>query len=275
MPNILKNFFKSDAYVFPDAMELSVGEPPPRKKEEAESSPPGAEPEGTETGEKAEQPKENPVDYAQIQARALLEDARREVEIYKQETLRAFEEELEALRAQAREDGYREGFAQGMAEGNRAAAVQQQKAAEEQAAAVTEFLRQATKMRDRLLDESREELKDLAMAIAEKVIRLSLKGSSDILVRMVEYATDKHKRCEWVHVYIADCDVHGQETEIFADLAGALRQLSNRVRIIPMADDESGTCIIEMPDEILDASVSTQLGNIREVLSNTALDKEE
>ena len=33
-----------------------------------------------------------------------------------------------------------------------------------------------------------------------------------------------------------------------------------------MADDESGTCIIEMPDEIIDASVSTQLDNIKDIL---------
>ena len=36
-----------------------------------------------------------------------------------------------------------------------------------------------------------------------------------------------------------------------------------------MADDEAGTCIIEMPDEIIDASAATQLNNIRTMLSDT------
>lgn len=35
-----------------------------------------------------------------------------------------------------------------------------------------------------------------------------------------------------------------------------------------MADDEPGTCIIEMPDEIVDASAATQLNNIRTMLSD-------
>ena len=49
-------------------------------------------------------------------------------------------------------------------------------------------------------------------------------------------------------------------------LTAALSALSDRVRLIPMADDESGTCIIEMPDEIVDASAATQLDNLRTIL---------
>ena len=45
-----------------------------------------------------------------------------------------------------------------------------------------------------------------------------------------------------------------------------LAGLSDHIKIIPMADDESGTCIIEMPDEIIDASASTQLNNLRDIL---------
>ena len=37
-----------------------------------------------------------------------------------------------------------------------------------------------------------------------------------------------------------------------------------------MGDDESGTCIIETPDEIIDASAATQLNNIRSILMDTA-----
>ena len=33
---------------------------------------------------------------------------------------------------------------------------------------------------------------------------------------------------------------------------------------------ESGTCIIETPDEIIDASAATQLNNIRSILMDTA-----
>lgn len=51
------------------------------------------------------------------------------------------------------------------------------------------------------------------------------------------------------------------------ELTTALAGLSEHIKIIPMSDDELGACIIEMPDEIIDASASTQLNNIRDVLS--------
>ena len=39
------------------------------------------------------------------------------------------------------------------------------------------------------------------------------------------------------------------------------------IRLPPgVRDDESGTCIIEMPDEIVDASAATQLDNLRTIL---------
>ena len=142
---------------------------------------------------------------------------------------------------------------------------------EEQAAAqereVQAFLKEAVRARDRILEDSKDDLKELALAIAEKVIRVSLRSSSGILIRMIESATAKRRRCEWVQIYIADCDARAS-AETIPELTQALSRLSERVRIIPMADDESGTCIIEMPDEIIDASVGTQLENIKDILNN-------
>ena len=86
---------------------------------------------------------------------------------------------------------------------------------------------------------------------------------------MIQTAVDKRKRREWAHIYIAECDAR-RLTQMPAALTAALSELSDRVRIIPMADDEAGTCIIECPDEIIDASASTQMQNIRDLLDNSS-----
>ena len=52
------------------------------------------------------------------------------------------------------------------------------------------------------------------------------------------------------------------------ELTTALAGLSDHIKFMPMADDEPGTCIIEMPDEIIDASAATQLSNIRDLLKD-------
>ncbi len=276
MPSILKRFTQPPAekYILASVDELKVETetyeraqtpppPPPRQEERPAPERPSAPP----------PPAPSPIDYAQAQAEAILENARWEAQKERDAAWADFQQQLEQARQDAWRQGYDQGYHEGMAQAMRDGKAQLEQRAADQMKAVEAFLEGAAAVRDRILDDSREQLKDLALAIAEKVIRVSLRGSTDILRRMVESATEKKKRCEWAHIYVADCDVRGSAGTI-PELAAALRGISDRVRVIPMADDESGTCIIEMPDEILDASVSTQLGNIRETLMNASLDEE-
>ena len=210
-----------------------------------------------------------PVDFARVQAEAILAAARLEAEQIKEQALKDAEAEVHELYRAARADGYNGGFTEGMAAAMSEAQAEIARQAEAQGAEVKRFLDDATHRRDLILQDTKEDLRDLALAVAEKVIRISLKSSGDILLRMIETATEKHRRCEWVQIYIADCDTKNIALST-PELTAALGHLSNRIRIIPMADDESGTCIIEMPDEIIDASVSTQMDNIREVIQNAS-----
>ncbi|MCI9257134.1 FliH/SctL family protein [Oscillospiraceae bacterium 42-9] len=272
MPGIFKRFANVSAnkYVFPDAEDLavSVEEPAPVEPAGPEASPVE---EAAQPKPEPEQQEPTPIDFAQVQANAILQDAREEAEAFRAKALGELEKELDELRERAKKEGYELGYAQGIAEGR----LEAQRELDEKAAAqekeISAFLKDAVRARDQLLEDSKQDLKELALAIAEKVIRVSLKSSGDILIRMIESATAKRRRCEWVQIYIADCDARASANTV-PELAEALSRLSDRVRIIPMADDESGTCIIEMPDEILDVSVSTQLDNLRGILSNAEPD---
>jgi flagellar assembly protein FliH len=189
-----------------------------------------------------------------------LDQARLEAEIKAQELFDSSRRSgLEAGRA----EGLAQGATQALQEGQRA----QQRQAEELAAEFDHFLQQAGTALDRQLDDNVDELRDLAIAIAEKVVCVSLKSSSEVICRMIQTAIDKRKRREWAHIYIAECDAK-HLSKVPASLMNALSALSDRVRIIPMADDEAGTCIIETPDEIVDASAATQMNNIRTLLSD-------
>lgn len=223
----------------------------------------------TEPAPEEEERPATPVDFARVQAEAILAAARLEAEQIKEQALKDAEAEVHELYRAARADGYNGGFTEGMAAAMSEAQAEIARQAEAQGAEVKRFLDDATHRRDLILQDTKEDLRDLALAVAEKVIRISLKSSGDILLRMIETATEKHRRCEWVQIYIADCDTKNIALST-PELTAALGHLSNRIRIIPMADDESGTCIIEMPDEIIDASVSTQMDNIREVIQNAS-----
>ena len=276
MPGILKHFLETsaDSYVLPKVLDLVVEEPPPPEEETPAGDAAPEDGEAVDTAEEAAAPEEDPLAYARIQAEAVMEDARQEAEAYRQDALKKLEAELEEQRAAARDAGYAEGYARGMSAATEQAMKERAALAAEQVKEVQNFLEEAARIRDQLFDENREEMKDLALAVAEKVIKVSLQNSGDILLRMVDAATDTHKRCEWARIYVAACDVKGKAFTV-PELAASLKHISDRVRVVPMDDDESGTCIVETPDVILDASVSTQLQNIRDVLDSTGYDTDE
>lgn len=269
MPNIFKNFSLSKAqlYQFPSTEELLLKADDEEKEEQSEQVEQGEQTPEEEPAVRGYDPTE-PISYARLQADMILQDARRQAEEILAQARQEAREELEQAAAAAREDGRREGYAQGIAQAMEEGKRQREEQAIAQQAAVQQFLERAGAELDRQLDQNVGELRDLVLAIAEKVVCVSLKSSAEVICRMIQTAIDKRKRREWVHIYIAECDAK-RLTQMPASLTAALSALSDRVRIIPMADDESGTCIIEMPDEIVDASAGTQLNNLRALLMDT------
>ena len=73
---------------------------------------------------------------------------------------------------------------------------------------------------------------DLCIAIAEKVVRVSLRSSSEVIVRMIQTATERMKRQEWVHIYIPGCDARGV-AQISPALTTTLGGLSQHINATP------------------------------------------
>ena len=279
MRNILKGLLDPETYRFPSAEELGLEEEsPPEAPGEEEAyedtapSPEGEEPvleeeeaPPGEEGPAASPEPSGPVQYAQLQAELILKRAREEAEELLANARAAAKAEQEEIRMGARDEGYREGYAQGIGKAMEDAQRDKEAVAARMEKEVQAFLEKADMAREEVLLQARDELLDLCIAVAEKVVRVSLKSSSEVIVRMIQTATERLKRQAWVHIYISGCDTKGV-AQISPALTTALGALSQHVKIIPMGDDEGGTCIVETPEEIIDASVSTQMTNIRDLL---------
>ena len=260
MPNLWKYIAhpKAEPYQFTEAAELLTDEPQMPSSETAED----AEPLPEEEAALSEEPSESTdtLRYAEVQADRLLRDAKRQAE---------------AIREQARKEGYDAGFSEGEKDGAAKAEAEGRQRYQERcdalSAEVSRFLERASDALEQQLERNVGEMRDLAIAVAEKVVSVSLKSSSEVIGKMIHTAIDKRKRREWVRIYLAECDAKRLQP-ISPPLAAALASLSDQVRIVPVADDESGTCIIEMPDEIIDASASTQLSNIRGIVADVPAD---
>ncbi len=264
MPSILKRFSEATPYEFPNAGQLTLD-----TEESVQEAPPAqAASHQAVTPDIDFSIAKKPIDYARLQAEAIMEDARMQASELLDRAREEMQAELALLREDARLEGFRQGYAEGIANAMTEAREQRKAQAVALSVEVGRFLEKASFAKDELLLETQDELRDLALAIAEKIVRISLKSSGDIVARMIQGATEKMKRKEWVQIYIAGCDAKTM-AQVTPSLIASLAYLSDHIRIVPMADDESGTCIIEMPDEIIDASASTQLSNIRELLSDT------
>ena len=261
---------KAETYQFPDTEELEpkeqeTEEVPLPQMEEPEQGPPEEPPASAA-----------PLQYAQVQADQMLLEAKRQAEKILGDARQEAQRHAEMLYEDARRNGWETGHAEGVSQGSAQALEENRRVCEEKIKALSEevaqFLERANAALDRQMDENIGELRELAIAVAEKVIAVSLRSSSEVIGRMIQAAVDKRKRREWVRIHIAECDAK-RMARLSPALTAALASLSSQVRIIPMADDEPGTCIIEMPDEIIDASAATQIHNSRSMLADIPADE--
>lgn len=264
--NVLKKFMRprAEPYRFEKAEELPDTLPP----QEPETEP---EPEEEEKECSQNPAYESVFDYASVQTEAILADARKQAARIKADVFAEAQQELDQIRRGARQEGYRDGYAQGLADAVNQGAGQREKEAARMEEELRTFLEKASRAQDDLIDRTTDDLRDLAITVAEKVIRVSLKSSSSVIARMIQGATEKLKRKEWVHIYIAGCDARGI-AQVTPGLTASLGALSDHIRIVPMPEEESGTCIIEMPDTIIDASATTQIANIRSMATEISPD---
>lgn len=210
---------------------------------------------------------EDVVEDAREQARQILLKANQMAG----DILREAGTQAEQLKKTAIEEGCKEGFEAGYKSGTEQAAMEQADFFRRQEEEFRKDMEQALSSIDQAKEKSLrnylEELKDCSVAIAEKVIHISLRSSGEVIKRMLVAETEKLRKTAWVKIYMEKTD-YDMMAEADADVVSELAKLSDNIKFVVMDKESSGNCIIEMPDEIVDISVDTQMDNIREILGN-------
>lgn len=172
--------------------------------------------------------------------------------------------------AQAKEEGYTDGYAIGRKEAYDENTENLERQGREFLQELSDVIKMAAIKKDETLKNYRNDLKNISLAIAEKVIQISLKSSGEVIEKMIISATEKLKTKQWAKIYVAKCDFDLM-VEGDIDILNALVHLSDHVKIVSMENESPGTCIIELPDEIIDASANTQVENIKEILNSAGI----
>ena len=205
----------------------------------------------------------------------------KELEETREEVRRLLEDsrlEAEQIKSQAREEsheiGEREGYEKGYLDGYEKAQQEVEntlkKEADELLLELRDLIASVEQKKREMLEQYKDDLRDIAISIAEQIIRVSLKSSGDIIKRMIISATEGIMSKEWVKIYIARCDA---EMAVNGDsmLINSISYVSDHIKIIVMENEAPGTCILEFPDKVIDASTNTQIENIKEIISSSRI----
>lgn len=198
----------------------------------------------------------------------MIEQAEQEVIELKQ---KAYDESFSLGNAEGKSKGYAEGLSEGHDEGKLqgydqgyAEAYEEvenkiHKTYEELKAMISEI----EERKQQILINYEEGLTELSIKIAEKILKNKINTDKNTLVGIVKDVTRDYKNVDMIRI-----SLHGEEEDIEMDtaLTKVLAGASNDVRIQYKADLEEGSCIIETPDTIVDAGITTQINNLKEVM---------
>ena len=261
-PRVKKPVFSHDGSFLLEELEAISREP------EVSGEP---EEEWQEEEETPEEERESLIEAAREAARQeaekILEEARQQAA----DIVEAARTQARSARDQAKRSGYQAGYEEGCQEGKQTAEEEVRQRFQNDFLEFQEDMKKALQAVDRAKEDCvhtyLEELKDCAVAIGEKVIHISLKSSGEVIKQMIVSATEKLKKTAWVKIYIDKYD-YDMMMKADADVLEELSHLSDNIKFIVMDKEEDGSCIIEMPEEIIDISVNTQIENIRDILEN-------
>ncbi|MPN54057.1 hypothetical protein SDC9_201726 [bioreactor metagenome] len=155
------------------------------------------------------------------------------------EILKKAESDAVTIKEKAHSEGLDEGYNEGF---NQAYEKNKAELEEETASYLLELrdlLNEYKVVKDRLISQNIDELKDVAITIAEKVIHVSLKTSGEVIKKMIISATEKMRYQEWARIYISRSEA-SLFIEGYSDLLRSIANVSENIKIIAMEDAAPG-----------------------------------
>lgn len=253
-----------------------------RPKESAAEEQPPEDSGGAEEKAKEKQPPKAPaapppaeqaakiLAEASEKARQIIESAQSYSARLTQEAGEQMEHEAASVRKRAYAEGYAQGLERGktdgLAAGRRSGSEEAHKAAEaENRKYVQELGRMVETVEEtktRILEDFRNDLQDLAVAIAKAILKREIETDEKTLRSIIVNAMDAYRNQEWVRIYVPS---ESAAVLMKADnnIVKALQDVSDNVKVIPTDGMDQGACVIEMPDKVIDAGVNSQLRKIK------------
>ncbi len=202
------------------------------------------------------------------EAEEIIRKSQEEADMIRQAAVFAAEKIKKDAETEGMAKGYNEGYNDGMIRAHeeiKKAVITEVDAVKE---AVGEILDLVSVEKQNIFEKYEQSLTNIALSTAEKIVKVSLQSSGDVIKGMIRDATKDLKKTEWIKIYISKYDFE-MIREADYDLVDSLSGLSDDIKVIIMEQEEIGTAIIETDKEVIDLSAATQLNNIKEMVEST------
>jgi len=117
---------------------------------------------------------------------------------------------------------------------------------------------------ERFYKQEKQNVIDLALNIAEKVVCQKMASDKDIFIKLYEKAVKDLTAQRWIKLSISkhEFEIATAHSDYLVELVSG----AERVELVVLDDAPAGTCIVETSEKIVDASVLTQFNVLKNAL---------
>lgn len=115
----------------------------------------------------------------------------------------------------------------------------------------------------RFFEQYQLQVKDFALEIAEKILHKQITLDAGEMLSLVQAAVSSVREAEWITIRVSK-EVDGLAETLRTSISPATVVGAKRIDIVE-SDVPPDTCVVETPTGTIDASVSTQVQNLKEL----------
>lgn len=203
-----------------------------------------------------EQHRINILDAANKAAKATAEDAKKTTAA----VLERASKECAILKEKAKAEGFKEGFDEGKK--------QSMEKCSKYIDASAQLLSDINAHKDAYYISNEKELRETLFLMVQKITKAELKTDPAVIERIIADAAKGFRNSDYIKISLADGEV-SREIKTDEKLIKKLIPYIPDIDVEILPDAEEGTVILDNNEEIVDASVPTQLDFLKEILKNT------
>lgn len=203
------------------------------------------------------------------QAKDIIEEANKSGQDLIEQKMEQFKKECSRSEEAARQKGYEEGFSEGLTAGRETGyqegILQTKKDNEKLVEGLLNLIARLEESKNQVIEKQHNNLTVLAVSIAERILNQTLKEDGTKMCTMIEQTLEQYQHQEWLNCYFSYgiFDALKNNDPEFMEKS---EQASKGIRFLPSKELEDTDCIIELPTEVIDISIDTQLNKIKKVL---------